>query len=1203
MSIDPAEPHATISGSPEGPPAVVAGRWRRILLRSVLGVVALVVLLVGGLLLRLASGPVSLAPIKGPIVRGLSTALDPLSVTLDDVVLRWGGFRRPLDIHATSVEILDGEGAALIGFDRIGVLVAVRPLLLGRVRPYGIEIIALRVNAVRNEDGIFIFDLGPQSGMEESPAFNELVQRWLEASPGSPLEDLEEVRVSESAVHVEDRSLELEYAVEQLSLRLRRRAKTVSLTGEGTLLAGWLPTVGEPLTAELILDSEMGRSDDAVRINLRATDLVPARLARVGDPRLLGTLDQAVTAVINLSTTRSLDAGTASVEVDEPRVSLKAEADLTAGLSDAAVRWQVSRLDPTAFAGAFDLVLPKDIPGSLQGEGDLTIQGREFRRAGFDVRGTKSPSGFERLHGTVESRGDRLEVAATVTKLEPWRWASLMDSPETLAGIKLSLDGETQFSLAEGALDRLTFDLQSTGGEVTVAGSSLAPLSVGKVRLAGKLDEGMRRARLSSCDLLVSGLAVNCTLQATRSNDGWRSEVGATVGRTSLASVLSLWPADVAGEGRQFVVDSVDEVNILQASVNAQLSLGARKDAEVRVDGLVARFGFDGLRMRLLDPPLAIEAGRGEAVADLDRLQFDIAGGRHGQLELAGSRVVLAGFDRPSPLVDLDLRVAGPLADSLSLLSRQPLEVLPADSVVGITGTVSGRVRMNVDMAKTFVADEVGLMVDASFARVEVPDELFGLAVQGATATLALDGGALSAQGRGTLKGRPVEFRHRSKPFLTEEPYYFDVDGDLDVGAIEEAAPELAGYLKGSAAVKSKIVLFPDGRLGVTADGDVTRLGIDGSLLAVEKKVGESGTLAAKADRAADGAWKVAKLDLASPSTEASVRLDLSPAGELTFLDVAHLRSPATQLKARLESRSGAMMLSASGDRFDARKLIALYKESFGAKEKSTTPLPDVSVDLQFREVRVSDDRARLRDLVISAETRKGALQSFNLDGAFVGGGVIKASFGAKSGVYQAFAHAENLGAVWAAIQGGSEIEGGFVQVSAQGGTPRGPFLGGLEAGGFTLRNASTAFKVLSLASLAGLIETARAEGLLISKLQSDFEVRGPVLKLKETRLWGPRVLSTLDGSLDFEAWRMDINGTVSPGSTVEKVLGKTPIIKWITNGVGGEGVMAAGFRVSGPIDDPKVSVNASSLLTPGITRSIVDAFRGEPKEEGPPPP
>ena len=61
--------------------------------------------------------------------------------------------------------------------------------------------------------------------------------------------------------------------------------------------------------------------------------------------------------------------------------------------------------------------------------------------------------------------------------------------------------------------------------------------------------------------------------------------------------------------------------------------------------------------------------------------------------------------------------------------------------------------------------------------------------------------------------------------------------------------------------------------------------------------------------------------------------------------------------------------------------------------------------------------------------------------------------------------------------------------------------------------------------------------------------------------------------------------------------LGKIPLLGNLLAGTeDGGGVFAANFSITGPLEDPKASVNPLSALTPGILRNLFGAL---PNQEG----
>jgi hypothetical protein len=67
----------------------------------------------------------------------------------------------------------------------------------------------------------------------------------------------------------------------------------------------------------------------------------------------------------------------------------------------------------------------------------------------------------------------------------------------------------------------------------------------------------------------------------------------------------------------------------------------------------------------------------------------------------------------------------------------------------------------------------------------------------------------------------------------------------------------------------------------------------------------------------------------------------------------------------------------------------------------------------------------------------------------------------------------------------------------------------------------------------------------------------------------------------------VELSGTVVPSYTVNRVLGKIPILGGLLTGGKDEGLFAANYKMNGPLEDPKVNVNPLSILAPGILRRL----------------
>ena len=134
----------------------------------------------------------------------------------------------------------------------------------------------------------------------------------------------------------------------------------------------------------------------------------------------------------------------------------------------------------------------------------------------------------------------------------------------------------------------------------------------------------------------------------------------------------------------------------------------------------------------------------------------------------------------------------------------------------------------------------------------------------------------------------------------------------------------------------------------------------------------------------------------------------------------------------------------------------------------------------------------------------------------------------------------------------------------------------------------------MSLASFSGLSNALRGQGVPVQRLVVPFRLQGQRITLNEARMVGSDIGARADGSIDLGAQTLAINGTVAPAYTINRFLGRIPILGQIMSGGRSDAVLAATFSVSGPISQPQISVNPLAALVPGVIRDLFNALSAD---------
>ena len=153
---------------------------------------------------------------------------------------------------------------------------------------------------------------------------------------------------------------------------------------------------------------------------------------------------------------------------------------------------------------------------------------------------------------------------------------------------------------------------------------------------------------------------------------------------------------------------------------------------------------------------------------------------------------------------------------------------------------------------------------------------------------------------------------------------------------------------------------------------------------------------------------------------------------------------------------------------------------------------------------------------------------------------------------------------------------------------------GELKIRRFTLWGAPLVARIISLASFSGLGNALSGQGVPVDRLVAPFRIQGQRITLDQARIVGSDIGARADGVIDLGAGTLAINGTVAPAYTINRILGRIPIIGQILSGSRSDAALAATFSVSGPIAQPQVSVNPLAALVPGMIRDLFGALTAD---------
>ena len=140
----------------------------------------------------------------------------------------------------------------------------------------------------------------------------------------------------------------------------------------------------------------------------------------------------------------------------------------------------------------------------------------------------------------------------------------------------------------------------------------------------------------------------------------------------------------------------------------------------------------------------------------------------------------------------------------------------------------------------------------------------------------------------------------------------------------------------------------------------------------------------------------------------------------------------------------------------------------------------------------------------------------------------------------------------------------------------------------FKLKELPILTRILTLASLQGIADILSGEGVGFDEFEMSFQNKENLMEIKELYAIGPAISILMDGYVQ-RGDLVSLRGTLVPATTINKFVSSIPILGSILVGKKtGEGVFGVSFKIKGPPQNLKTTVNPIKTLTPRfITRTL----------------
>ncbi len=733
-----------------------------------------------------------------------------------------------------------------------------------------------------------------------------------------------------------------------------------------------------------------------------------------------------------------------------------------------------------------------------------------------------------------------------------------------------------------------------SGGTATAASSGEAP-AIFDLRATGKYLSAERELALN--DILISSPlgSMAGSLMVRLGNASPEISFGGQLPVMQVAGIKQLWPFWMARKPREWVLEHLYGGTVTDGSIAVFIPAGRMQGPEhpLDLDGNELRisFGIHDARLNLPGeiPPLRDLKGdfdlRGES------LSVSVAGGTSyfpsGRTVSVNSGQFGISSTYSKPLMaDLTVNLTGSADAVAELANFRPLnglrgtEFRPED----FTGTATAAVTAHLGLVSEQNPPDPVWNADLTLSDVALAQQFAGRNISGVNGQLQIDQQAARLQGSAAIDGVPAEVT-LVEPVGDKSPVAKEriIKASLDNQQREKLVPGLSDIVEGT--IEAEITRLDDTRQAVALDLTRSALSVPG----IGWTKGSGIPAKASFHISTEGAHEaIENFELAGDGFGAEGEMTLS-GGKIQTAQFSRMQlSPGDDYRVSLNQTRGSLEVAVSGSSADMRPILTrLRSGGSGSKEVDGSAVIKVKLD---RMLGFGDER--LSNVAMLFETRDGGISAADFS-AVTGSGAAVISKMNKGDTISITSG--DAGAVARFTNLYNRISGGLLNVSLRAQRDN-VWSGSLDVRNFSLINESRLQSLVATPvgderrSLNAAVK--RDIDVSSAKFQRAFArvvYRGGGLSVENGVVRGEQIGASFQGVLRDPEGNMDMTGTFMPAYGLNRLFAELPIIGAILGNGRDRGLLGITFKLEGPFEQPRLTVNPLSIIAPGIFRQIFE--------------
>lgn len=759
----------------------------------------------------------------------------------------------------------------------------------------------------------------------------------------------------------------------------------------------------------------------------------------------------------------------------------------------------------------------------------------------------------------------------------------------------------------------VSFAIEGGRGKIGFGDSEEFDYNVSSFNLDGRLHGGLDKISIENASFDFDGKKARLSLSASGFKDyffkgnleNFKMSFNAKVGAFRMDELSRLWPRYLGEKAWTWCKESLYGGAVQRGDFTFDFGWN-KNNKSFGLLNLSGRADFTDANLHYLDGMPIIKNVYGTADFSRNQIAIKVDKGVSDGVILTGGSVLLYDLDKEDNFIKINLNGNSTITAALKLIDNEPLGFTGEMGVnpEEVAGDVDMELKLDFELKSDLKPEEIKVEVKGNLKQVEYLGLKDGktFVADALLLTVTEKGFELSGIAKYqdiplnlTLKENFQEQNHKSR--ITADVTLNDkILQNLGVKSEILAAP----YFTGSSEVAATVTFLNGGEIEVGIDGSLKDTAIDYAFLGFVKEKGAPCRVKAKI-RIKDGKLQeVPYFQLIKSLFSATGKMTADKEGRLKSIDVSEIKAPKAFARARVDLNYKpklALKVTVSGDSYDLTEFFDKKKQDTAAeKQQKKKSLKDPLEDVMDTDIVIgvnklwTNNKVPVTNFAGKAELRHGiGLHRMNMVGNYGNSRDVKMKldFEPRGEEYMLTVDSNNAGSTLKVLRLYENMKGGNLQIEAKRDKYKN-FKGHAKMRDFSLVNTPVFAKVLSVASLTGIVDMLSGEGLTFTHLNAPFSYTFSTKNLETTdaRMFGSVLGTTLNGTYNLVDKEINAKGMVIPAYSLNTLIGNIPLVGKVLAGKDGT-VFATNYSITGNIDKPEISINPLSTLAPNSVKEL----------------